>query len=128
MPVDNDDFVRAITDGLASLRGVQAVALGGSRAQGTERPDSDWDFAIYYRGVFDPQTLRDIGWVGEVSDIGAWGGGVFNGGAWLEVEERRLDVHYRDLNAIDQEIAAATDGSFRIEPLLFTSRAYLPTW
>jgi predicted nucleotidyltransferase len=119
VPVDNDDFVRAITDGLASLRGVQAIALGGSRAQGTERPDSDWDFAIYYRGVFDPQTLRDIGWVGEVSDIGAWGGGVFNGGAWLEVEERRLDVHYRDLNAIDQEIAAATDGSFRIEPLLF---------
>jgi predicted nucleotidyltransferase len=87
VPVDNDDFVRAITDGLASLPGVQAVALGRSRAQGTERPDSDWDFDIYYRGVLDHETLRDIGWIGEVSDIGASGGGVFNGGAWLEVEE-----------------------------------------
>jgi predicted nucleotidyltransferase len=101
------------------LPAVAAVALGGSRAAGTERPDSDWDFAVYYRGGFDPQTLRDVGWAGEVSDIGAWGGGVFNGGAWLHVDGRRVDVHYRDLDSVEHELAEAAEGQFRIEPLLF---------
>jgi hypothetical protein len=63
--------------------------------------------------------LRDVGWPGEVSEVGGWGGGVFNGGAWLEVDGRRVDVHYRDLDTIDQEIAASHEGRFRIEPLMF---------
>jgi len=99
--------------------GVAAVTLGGSRAQNSSRPDSDWDFAVYYRGQFDPQDLRDIGWPGEVSEIGGWGGGVFNGGAWLVVDDRKVDVHYRDLAVIEAEIAASRDGHFRIEPLMF---------
>ena len=37
--------------GWAGCRPVQAVALGGSRAQGTARPDSEWDLAVYYRGL-----------------------------------------------------------------------------
>jgi hypothetical protein len=51
--------------------------------------------------------------------VGGWGGGVFNGGAWLEVDHRRVDVHYRDLDAIDHELAESREGRFRIEPLLF---------
>lgn len=42
---------------LAALPGVLAVTLGGSRSQGTHRPDSDWDYAVYYRGVFDPELF-----------------------------------------------------------------------
>ena len=93
--------------------------MGGSRAQGTYRPDSDWDFAIYYRGHFDPQALRDIGWPGDVFEVGGWSKGVFNGGAWLEIDGRRTDVHYRDLDVIDREIAASREGQFDIEPLAF---------
>jgi predicted nucleotidyltransferase len=107
---------------------VEAVTLGGSRAEGTHRPNSDWDFGIYYRGDFDPQTVRDIGWPGEVSEIGAWGGGVFNGGAWLEIDRRRSDLHYRDLDTIDREIAAAQEGRFRIEPLMFHLAGTRRTW
>jgi hypothetical protein len=77
--VDDEDFVTYVADRLAGLPEVAAVSLGGSRAQGTHRPDSDWDFAIYYRGRFEPQALRDLGWAGEVFEIGGWGGGVFNG-------------------------------------------------
>jgi predicted nucleotidyltransferase len=33
-----------------------AVALGGSRAAGTQRPDSDWDFSLYYRDGSIRQT------------------------------------------------------------------------
>jgi len=98
---------------------VAAVSLGGSRAQGTNRPDSDWDFAIYYRAHFDPQPLRDIGWSGKVFEVGGWSDGVFNGGAWLEVDGRRVDVHYRDLDTIESEIAGTCAGHFRIEPLMF---------
>ncbi len=87
---------------LAALPGVQAVTLGGSRAAGTAGPDSDWDFAIYYRGDgFQPDSLRELGWPGEIFPIGGWGGGVFNGGAWLTAGQRKVDVHYRDLADVE---------------------------
>jgi len=125
--VDDEAFLRHVADRLGELPGVEAVTLGGSRAEGTHRPDSDWDFSLYYRGHFDPRTLREIGWPGEVSEIGGWSPGVFNGGAWLEIDGRRTDVHYRDLEVIDGEIAASRDGRFRIEPLMF-HLAGIPTY
>ncbi|MFJ5777191.1 nucleotidyltransferase domain-containing protein [Streptomyces sp. NPDC093094] len=112
-------FLDTTADRLASLPTVRAVALGGSRAQGTHRPDSDWDLAVYYRGPFDPADLRALGWQGEVSEVGGWGGGVFNGGAWLTIDGRRVDVHYRDLDVVEHELAEAQEGRFRVEPLLF---------
>ncbi len=117
--MDDEPFLAHVADRLGHLPAVRAVTLGGSRAEGTHRPDSDWDFSVYYRGGFDPQALRDLGWPGQVSEIGGWGGGVFNGGAWLEIDGRRCDVHYRDLDMIDRELAAAEQGRFRIEPLMF---------
>ncbi|MGY3201022.1 nucleotidyltransferase domain-containing protein [Streptomyces sp. TE5632] len=120
-------FLDRTADRLATLPGVRAVTLGGSRAQGAERPDSDWDLAVYYRGSFDPDDLRAVGWEGEVSEIGGWGGGVFNGGAWLTVDERRVDVHYRDLDVVEHELTEAEHGRFRVEPLMF-HLAGIPTY
>jgi nucleotidyltransferase-like protein len=117
--VDDEAFSAHVAERLGGLPGVAAVTLGGSRAEGTHRPDSDWDFSVYYRGHFDPQALRDIGWPGEVFEVGGWSRGVFNGGAWLEIDGRRTDIHYRDLDVIDQEIAASREGRFSIEPLMF---------
>jgi predicted nucleotidyltransferase len=124
---EDEAFLQRTADALAALPGVRAVALGGSRAQGAARPDSDWDLAIYYRGAFDPADLRAVGWPGEVSALGGWGGGVFNGGAWLEVEGRRVDVHYRDLDVVDRVLAEAEAGVFRVEALLF-HLAGIPTY
>ncbi|MCC8243656.1 nucleotidyltransferase family protein [Saccharothrix luteola] len=115
----DEAFLDHVADRLAALPAVRAVALGGSRAQGTATPDSDWDFAVYYRGDFDPADLRAVGWEGEVSELGGWGGGVFNGGAWLTVEGRRVDVHYRDLDVVEHELAEAERGRFHSEPLMF---------
>ncbi|MET7293927.1 nucleotidyltransferase domain-containing protein [Streptomyces griseoloalbus] len=120
-------FLDATADRLAALPTIRAIALGGSRAQGTHRLDSDWDLAIYYRGAFDPDDLRAVGWAGEVSGIGAWGGGVFNGGAWLTIDGRRVDVHYRDLDVVEHELAEADAGRFRVEPLMF-HLAGIPTY
>ncbi|NEY35056.1 nucleotidyltransferase domain-containing protein [Streptomyces sp. PRKS01-65] len=120
-------FLETTADRLAALPGVRAVALGGSRAQGSHRPDSDWDLAIYYRGAFDPADLRAAGWEGEVGEIGGWGGGVFNGGAWLTIDGRRVDVHYRDLDDIEYRLAEAEAGRFGVEPLMF-HLAGIPTY
>jgi predicted nucleotidyltransferase len=117
--VDDVSFLIHVADRLGELPRVKAVTLGGSRAEGTHRPDSDWDFSIYYRGRFDPQPLRDIGWPGEVFEVGGWGGVVSNGGAWLQIDGRRADVHYRDLDVIDEEMAASREGRFDIRPLMF---------
>ncbi|MEV7285853.1 nucleotidyltransferase domain-containing protein [Streptomyces sp. NPDC093252] len=126
-PSGDEAFLARTADRLAALPAVRAVALGGSRAQGTHRPDSDWDLAVYYRGLFDPADLRAIGWEGEVCEIGAWGGGVFNGGAWLTIDGRRVDIHYRDLDTVDRVAAEAETGDFQIEPLLF-HLAGIPTY
>jgi Nucleotidyltransferase domain len=126
--VRSDDAFRGYVAGrLAGLPGVRAVALGGSRAAGTNRPDSDWDFAVYYRGGFCPDDLRAVGWPGTVFEIGGWGGGVFNGGAWLQVDGRKVDVHYRDLADAEFRLAEARAGRFGIERLLFYL-AGIPTY
>ncbi|GAA3623596.1 nucleotidyltransferase domain-containing protein [Kineosporia mesophila] len=125
--MSDDAFVYRIADQLVVLPGVEAVTLGGSRAQGTARPDSDWDLGIYYRGRFDPQGLRDIGWEGEASEVGGWGGGVFNGGVWLRIEGRRVDIHYRELEVVEAQLARAQRGEFDIEPLMF-HLAGIPTY
>ena len=46
---DTDDtrFLTDLADRLYTLPGVEAVTLGGSRAEGTHRVDSDWDLALY---------------------------------------------------------------------------------
>lgn len=119
VPMTDETFLDHVADRLAALPAVHAVTLGGSRAQGTGTPDSDWDLAVYYRGAFDPADLRAVGWEGQVSEIGEWGGGVFNGGAWLTVDGRRVDVHYRDLDVVERELAEAEQGRFHWEPLLF---------
>lgn len=129
MPDGYDDaFCTQAADRLAALPGVLAVSLGGSRAAGAARPDSDWDFAVYYRGDgFDPASLRALGWPGEIFPIGGWGGGVFNGGAWLRAGSRRVDVHYRDLADVEHHLAEAQAGRFGIERLLF-HLAGIPTY
>lgn len=117
--VSDDAFPSYVAGRLSTLPRVRAITLGGSRAEGTQRPDSDWDFSLYYRGDFDPSGIRELGWAGEVFPVGGWGGGVFNGGAWLTVGDRRVDVHYRDLADVEHQVAEARAGRFRVEPLLF---------
>jgi hypothetical protein len=124
---DDDAFCDYVVGRLAGLPGVRAVALGGSRAAGTNRPDSDWDFAVYYRGAFSPDDLRAVGWPGRVFEIGGWGGGVFNGGAWLQVDGRKVDVHYRDLDDVEHRLHEAQAGRFGIERLQF-HLAGIPTY
>ena len=119
-------FIEPVAEVLFQLPGVEAVALGGSRAQGTNGPESDWDIALYYRDKFEPQHVRDIGWPGRLTEPGGWGR-VFNGGGKLSVDGQEIDIHYRDLGLIEEIHDDALRGEFVIEPLLF-HQAGLPTY
>jgi predicted nucleotidyltransferase len=99
---------------LVTLPGVVAVVLGGSRARGTSRPDSDWDIGLYYRGGFDAGLLTGLGFPGHVAQTGEWGR-IVNGGAWLAVNGEPVDVLLRDLDVVEGWWSDARAGRFDID-------------
>lgn len=118
---------------LTALPGIRAVALGGSRARGTHRPDSDWDLGLYYRGTPDVAALAALasevqGSPVEVAGPGGWGPWV-DGGAWLRVDGVPVDWILRDLDRVEAVWADCREGRFEVgvqpgHPLGFWSPAY----
>ncbi|MFF9090630.1 nucleotidyltransferase domain-containing protein [Streptomyces sp. NPDC014991] len=112
------DRLTEIADRLADVRGVVAVALGGSRAKGTSHPDSDHDLGLYYRPPLDTDALRLLateltGTSVDVTEPGGWGPWV-DGGAWLTVDGHRVDWIYRDLDRVRRIWAECEDGRFEV--------------
>lgn len=130
-PASMPPALQALALKLSGLDGVVAVALGGSRAAGTCRPDSDWDLGVYYRAsrtLVQPAAVRALGHPGHVSELGEWGP-IVNGGAWLTVAGRPVDVLYRNLDTIEDWAADAQRGSFEIldqNGYLVGAPTYLP--
>ncbi|MER5281349.1 nucleotidyltransferase domain-containing protein [Streptomyces sp. NPDC002809] len=118
---------------LTTVAGVRAVVLGGSRARGTHRPDSDWDLGLYYRGAPDLAALTALasafqGSTVEVAGPGGWGPWV-NGGAWLRVDGAPVDWILRDLDRVEAVWSACRQGRYEVgvqpgHPLGFWSPAY----
>ncbi|MDO3702569.1 nucleotidyltransferase domain-containing protein [Micromonospora sp. C28SCA-DRY-2] len=118
---------------LCAVDGVVAVALGGSRARGTHRPDSDWDLGLYYRGELDVPGLRAV--AASVADEpvtltepGGWGPWV-DGGGWLRVGGVAVDWIYRDLDRVRRVWADCRAGRYEVgvqagHPLGFYSHVY----
>ncbi|MGS2647610.1 nucleotidyltransferase domain-containing protein [Streptosporangium sp. LJ11] len=82
----DDMALGALAQRLARIPGVVAVVLGGSRARGTHRPDSDIDLGLYYRGDLDVTALRalaeqETGEQTELTAPGGWGPWVDGGGS-----------------------------------------------
>ena len=106
--------MRELASRLSEIPGVLAVTLGGSRAAGTAREDSDWDFGLYHRGEIDAEDVRKLGFEGTVVEPGEWGR-IVNGGAWLTVEGQRVDLLYRDLDVVEHWLSEAEKGRFEID-------------
>lgn len=106
-----------LADSLATMPGVVAVVLGGSRAQGRDRPDSDWDLGVYYSpGSFSVAPIRDLGLPGEVFGLGEWSR-LMDGGAWFDVDGTKVDLIYRSVDAVAGWIDEASAGRFTVELL-----------
>lgn len=108
------ESVSAIVDAIASMPGVVAIALGGSRALGCEDDGSDWDLGLYYRGFVELDALREFG---TVFPPGSWGR-LMNGGAWLETPDGAVDVMLRDLDTVEYWAERAEKGEFERDALL----------
>ena len=107
----------ALADELAAMPGVEAVVLGGSRAQGRERPDSDWDLGVYYSpGDFSVEPIRALGLPGQVFGMGEWSR-LMDGGAWFDVDGTKVDLIYRSVDAVAGWIDEAAAGRFAVELL-----------
>lgn len=128
-----EETIEAMAARLVGVSGVRAVALGGSRARGTQRPDSDWDLGVYYRGELDTAALAALagemtGRQVDVAGPGGWGPWV-NGGAWLSVDGVAVDWILRDLDRVERVWARCVAGRFEVghqpgHPLGFWSPAY----
>lgn len=118
---------------LARVPGVVGVMLGGSRARGTHRPDSDWDLGVYYRGEPDLEALAALaaeatGGPVEIAGPGGWGPWV-NGRAWLRVDGVQVDWILRDLDRVRQVWDDCRAGRYEVgvqagHPLGFWSPVY----
>jgi predicted GNAT family N-acyltransferase/predicted nucleotidyltransferase len=116
-----DAGLRALADELAALPGVTAVVLGGSHARGLAHAGSDVDLGLLYRDEkpIDVAAVRALAarWNDAaepvVSALHEWGPWV-NGGAWLSVRGRRVDLLYRSIERVEQEIAAAHAGRHEV--------------
>ncbi|MEU8213558.1 nucleotidyltransferase domain-containing protein [Micromonospora sp. NPDC049044] len=124
-----------LPDRLCAVAGVVAVALGGSRARGEHRPDSDWDLGVYYQGELDVPGLRALAaTVADDPDVvltapGGWGPWV-DGGGWLRIGGAAVDWIYRDLDRVHRVWADCQAGRYEVgvqagHPLGFYSSAYV---
>lgn len=107
-------FLTDLIEELATMPGVSAIALGGSRASGSHDSGSDWDLGVYYQGQVD---LTKLAARGEVHPPGSWGR-LMNGGAWLMCEGHRVDVLLRDRAAVEHWTVRAKEGEFEVDSLL----------
>lgn len=150
--VFGDGLLQEMASDIASVRGIVGVTLGGSRARGTHRPDSDVDLGLYRRGTVDLTALQACAdrWSltpAPVTAPGGWGPWV-DGGAWLrvalpdrtELPDRTaptavptpvaVDWIHRDLDRVHAQWERAQRGEFAFHeqpghPLGFLDVAYV---
>lgn len=117
------NIISKIIDSLKQIDGVHALVLGGSRARGTENPNSDIDIGIYYNANngLDITQLRQVASVLDddkrdnlITEIGGWGPWI-NGGGWLKVNQKAVDFLYRDQNKVSKVIEQCHMGDITID-------------
>ncbi len=116
--MNDDPLLQLIAALLAEVPGVAAIALGGSRARRTAIDASDYDLGLYYGAnrPLDVDRLRraaaglvDDPSLTTVTSIGEWGPRVV-GGAWLVIGGKKVDLLYREVEAVEAAIAECRAG------------------
>jgi hypothetical protein len=122
---NGDVLMDRLERALGGVPGIRAIVLGGSRARGEATAASDYDIGLYYETdhPIDTGRLAKAAMLlpgvanSSVTAIGEWGPWI-DGGAWLTVEGKRVDLLYRSIDKVRAVIDACHAG--RIE------RAYQP--
>ena len=104
-----------LVESLIGIPGAVAVArAGGEDPTRPAAPGGEPAYLLYYRGTLDAARLRNLGYEGDVAEPGVWGR-LMSGGASLTVEGRRVDVVYRDRDAVEHWVVEANGGRFEID-------------
>jgi hypothetical protein len=108
---------------LATVPGVAAVALGGSRATGAAHVASDYDIGLYFseRVGLDVRRLLEVveGLVDEpasarLTEVGGWGPWIVGGG-WLTIAGNKVDLLYRPIESVERVIGDCRDGRISVD-------------
>lgn len=114
----HDPLLTRLTSAFAGVPGVETVVLGGSRARGSEHAASDYDIGLYFKTAIPLDTERLLAAAKGIADdpaatavtpVGEWGPWIV-GGAWLSVEGRKVDLLYRNADAVEAVMQACRAG------------------
>jgi Nucleotidyltransferase domain len=132
------DALAAFVERLKLVPGLVAIVVGGSRARGTADSSSDTDLGLYYH-AHSPLDVAALDLIaaecddrrssGLVTAIGGWGPWI-NGGAWLQLDRRPVDLLYRETAKVEMAIERAMEGEIEIvyqpgHPFGFLSPIYV---
>jgi predicted nucleotidyltransferase len=121
-PMQSDPFLDRFVPTLAETTGVAAIVLGGSRARRTASEASDYDLGLYFSRTspLDTEhllqvvtTLVDRADAADVTPVGGWGPWIIGGG-WLTIGRRKVDLLYRNLDAVADVIGECRAGEIGI--------------
>jgi predicted nucleotidyltransferase len=116
-------IISKIVDSLKNVKGIEAVVLGGSRAQGNFTEKSDIDIGIYYSDSsrLDLKSLNraateldDSHRSNLITCVGEWGPWI-NGGGWLCIDGIPTDFLLRDLNKVSTVISQCLNQQITID-------------
>ncbi|GLR86489.1 nucleotidyltransferase domain-containing protein [Bradyrhizobium iriomotense] len=116
--IQQDPLIERVVSALGDVAGVEAIVLGGSRARGTSHENSDYDIGLYFsdNGMLDTDGLQRVARrladdpeATAVTSIGEWGPWIV-GGAWLTIEGQKVDLLYRNIDAVRRTIEACRAG------------------
>lgn len=120
LPAREAEIAGTLVQGLATLPHLEAIALTGSHARGRATSASDLDLCLLYseEAPFSIAALRDAldtngAAVLAVSDFGEWGPWI-DGGAWLRVQDRRVDLLYRARELVVRVAEDAQRGRYEL--------------
>jgi predicted nucleotidyltransferase len=114
----NDPLLGRVIVALSEVPGVEAIVLGGSRARGAAHESSDYDIGLYFAATRPLDTERLLEAAKQLADepdettvtpVGEWGPWIV-GGAWLTIQEQKVDLLYRELDAVREVIDACRAG------------------
>jgi hypothetical protein len=119
----SDPLLESVSAALASVPGVVAVVLGGSRATGAAHASSDTDIGLYFslRADLDVARLFEVvkGLVdkpaaAQVTEVGGWGPWIVGGG-WLTIAGNKVDLLYRPIESVEAVIRDCREGRVSVD-------------
>lgn len=131
--MDVQPVLAKIAASFQDLPNIVGVVLGGSRARGTNRADSDIDISVYYDAAMEfdlakinaiATSLDDSHREGIVTPPGAWGEWI-NAGGWLIVEGFHMDIILREFGRVEQVIGDCLEGKVTAHYQAAHPHAYL---